>query len=88
MARKKIVPKADWLVGSQRLKETTSQGGLIIPASAERQDEVVVIAVGPDVKRVKVGDVIIFGHGRSTNKEGDEVWLIQDEQILATIEDA
>lgn len=84
---KRIEPKGDWIVGVCRTKETTSLGGIVLPAVADHQDEVVVLAVGPDVKRAKVGDVLIFEQGRTTRKGGQEVWLIEDEHVIAALVD-
>ena len=82
---KQLEPKADWMVGRGRQKESMSLGGIVLPPAADSQDEVEVIAVGPEVKRVKVGDVVIFTSGRSTRKCGFDAWLIRDEDVIATI---
>ena len=82
-----MVPKGEWIVGVCRTKETTSLGGIVLPAVADSQDEVVVLSVGPDVKRAKVGDVVIFEQGRTTRKTGQEVWLIEDCHVIASLED-
>jgi co-chaperonin GroES (HSP10) len=84
---KRIVPQGTWIVGVSRTKETTSLGGIVLPAVADHQDEVVVEAVGPEVKRAKAGDVIIFEQGRTTRKGGKEVWLIEDEHVIASLVD-
>jgi co-chaperonin GroES (HSP10) len=84
---KRIVPQGTWIVGVCRTKETTSLGGIVLPAVADHQDEVTVMAVGPDVKRAKVGDVLIFEQGRTTRKGGQEVWLIEDEHVIASLVD-
>lgn len=85
---KRIAPQAGWIVGKERTKrETQTAAGLWVPEKADSQDEVVVIATGPEVKRCKVGDVVIFVQGRTSNKTGEQVWLIQDEHIIATVVD-
>lgn len=82
---KHLEPKANWLVGRSKSKEGVSVGGIVLPASTDSQDEVEVIAIGPDVKRAQIGDVVIFTQGRSTRKCGFDAWLIQDDAVIATI---
>lgn len=87
IVRKKLIPKADWVVGEQVTnRETQTAAGLWVPEKSDSQDEITVVAVGPDVVRVKPGDIVIFVQGRSTKKAGTEQWLIKDTDIIATVE--
>lgn len=83
---KTIEPCADWIVAVTRAEERTSAGGLVLPATTMADDEGTVVAVGPDVKRCKVGDVVIFGRCRSKRSyDGGHRYLIQDCDILGRL---
>ena len=56
-----IQPLADRLVIEQVEAEEVSAAGIILPDSAkEKPSEGKVLAVGRDVKEVKVGDVVLY----------------------------
>lgn len=82
-----IKPCADWVLAVSKSEERVSAGGLVLPATTMADDEGDVIAVGPDVKRCKVGDRIVFGRCRSKRDiQGVHRYLIQDADVLALIE--
>lgn len=65
--------------------------GLFIPAQAQRrQEEAKVIAVGPDAKDLKVGDVIVCGPYESVPiKLGDiDALVMREKEVFAVIERA
>lgn len=58
-----LKPLADLLlVKVPQLQEKKTEGGIILPQEMQpRPKEGTVLAVGPDVKGVKPGEVVIFG---------------------------
>lgn len=75
------------LVERAKVEEKTDSG-IIIPDSAqEKQNKGKVVAVGNDVKDVKVGDTVLYGKFNGTEiNEGDEAFLIlQEEDLLAIV---
>lgn len=83
-----IQPLADYVVAQQEEAETKTASGLYIPGGAQEKPKVAkVLAVGKDVKDVKVGDRIIYGgYSNETIKHaGDEYMLIKLENIYATV---
>jgi len=83
-----INPLADRVVLQQLESEETTASGIILPDSAkEKPEQGKVIAVGPDVKEVKVKDIVLYkSYGPDSVKVGDEEYLIaKEEDILATV---
>jgi chaperonin GroES len=83
-----IQPLADYVVAQQEEAETKTASGLYLPEKAAEKPKVAkVLAVGKEVKQVKVGDRIIY-KSYSTNdvKVGaNEYILVKEEDILATV---
>ena len=78
--------------------ETKSKGGIVLPDSAkEKPQEAKVVAVGKGkmlengtvaAPEVKVGDKVLFGKysgNEITTKEGEELLILREEDILAII---
>lgn len=83
-----IQPLADRLVIEQVDAEEVSAAGIILPDSAkEKPSEGKVLAVGKDVKEVKVGDVVLYAkYGPTEVKvDGKEVVLAKEEDILGVV---
>ena len=83
-----IQPLADYVVAQQEEAETKTASGLYIPGGAQEKPKVAkVLAVGKEVKDVKVGDRIIYGgYSTETVKHGGEDYLlIKLENIYATV---
>jgi chaperonin GroES len=81
-------PLSDYVVAQADEAETKTASGLYLPEkSAEKPKTSRVIAVGPDVKQVKVGDRIVYKVYSTTDvKVGkDEYILVKEEDILATV---
>lgn len=81
-------PLGDNIVGQAEAVETKTASGLYIPEKAqERPKAVKVVAVGPEVKQVKVGDRIVYKSFSSTEyKVGKEEFVIvKEEDVLATV---
>ena len=88
MATVPIQPLADYIVGQAEDAETKTASGLYLPDKAQEKPKTVkVLAVGKDVKNVKVGDRIIYKSYSNTEvKVGkDEFILVKEEDVLATV---
>jgi chaperonin GroES len=83
-----IKPLADYVVASQEKAETKTASGLYLPTGSQEKPKVAkVLAVGKDVKEVKVGDRVVYG-GYSTTEikqDGKDYILIKEENIYATV---
>lgn len=83
-----IQPLADYVVAQQEEAETKTASGLYLPDKAQEKPKVAkVLAVGKDVKQVKVGDKILYKSYSTTDvKIGSvEYILVKEEDILATV---
>lgn len=83
-----IQPLADYVVAQAEEAETKTASGLYLPGNAQEKPKTAkIVAVGPQVKEVKVGDRIIYKSYSSTDvKVGqDEYMLVKEEDILATV---
>jgi len=69
---------------------TVSVSGIIIPDSAkkEKPEQGRVMAIGPKVKEVKKGDLVLFTQyaPNEIKVDGKELLVIKEEDILAIIE--
>lgn len=83
-----IQPLADYVVAQQEVAETKTASGLYIPGGAQEKPKVAkVLAVGQDVRNVKVGDRIIYGGYSNTDvkMDGETYMLVKEENIFATV---
>jgi chaperonin GroES len=83
-----IQPLADYVVAEAEKAETKTASGLYLPDKAQEKPKIAkVVAVGKQVKEVKVGDRIIYkSYGPTDVKVGnDEYMLIKEEDVLATV---
>lgn len=83
-----IQPLADYVVASQEEAETKTASGLYLPDKAQEKPKVAkVVAVGKEVKQLKVGDRIIYKTYSTTEVKlgSDEYILIKEEDVLATV---
>lgn len=97
-ATKKIRPLSDRVVVEARELETTTQGGIIIPDSADKekpmQGTVIAIGTGKYIEgklqplQVKVGDNVLFGKYAGTNIKLDatEYLVMREEDIMGVLE--
>ena len=84
----KIQPLADYVVAQAEEAETKTASGLYLPEKAAEKPKVAkVLAVGKEVKQVKVGDRILYKSYSTTDvKIGTEEYiLVKEEDILATV---
>lgn len=83
-----IQPLADYVVAQQEEAEAKTASGLYLPNNAQEKPKVaVVLAVGKDVKQLKVGDRILYkGYSTTDVKVGSETYiLVKEEDVLATV---
>lgn len=83
-----LQPLADRIVAKPVEAEATSPAGILLPDQAKEKTQVAeVVAVGKDVKEVKVGDKIVHSeYGPNRFKQGSEELLImKEDDILAVL---
>jgi chaperonin GroES len=84
----KIQPLADYVVAESEEAETKTASGLYLPDKAAEKPKVAkVLAIGKNVKQVKVGDRIIYKSYSTTDVKvgADEYILVKEEDVLATV---
>jgi len=83
-----IQPLGDYVVAQQEEAQTKTASGLYLPDSAKEKPKTsVIVAVGKNVKELKVGDRIVFKSYSSTDVKVDktEYILVKEEDVLATV---
>lgn len=83
-----IQPLADFVVAEQEEAQSKTASGLYLPGNAQERPKIAkVLAVGKDVKQLKVGDKIIYKSYSTTDvKIGTEDFiLVKEEDVLATV---
>ena len=89
----KLQPLADHIVAKAVEAEDKSPAGLLLPDSAKEKPQVgEVLAVGKEVKEVKVGDRIVYTDGYDNRPErikdgNDELLLMKEKAVLAIIKE-
>ncbi len=87
-AKSPIQPLADFVVAQPEEAASKTASGLYLPENAKEKPKTVkVVAVGKDVKQVKVGDRIIYkGYSSTDIKVGSEEYVIvKEEDVIATV---
>ena len=91
-------PIGDYILITPGAPDTTSAGGILLPAStqeAQTQRRGVVVAVGSGIPAlsggriapdVAVGDVIIYRYGEDINFGGEDYQLVREKEIVAVVE--
>jgi chaperonin GroES len=83
-----IEPVADYVLAQQEEAETKTASGIFLPSQSQEKPKIAkILAIGSDIKKVKVGNRIIY-KPYSTNeiKVGkDEYILVKEEDIIATV---
>jgi chaperonin GroES len=86
----KLQPLSDWVVAEQEDAVTKTASGLYLPdKAAEKSSVAKVLKVGEKVKKVKVGDRIVFKGYSSTDKtiDGRDYIFVEEKEIIATVKD-
>lgn len=83
-----IKPLADRLVAVREEAENKTASGLYLPDAAKEKPVVAkVVAIGKDVKEIKVGDRIVYKEYAPTELKtnGQEYLILKEEDVLATL---
>lgn len=83
-----LQPLADRIVAKPVEAETKTASGILLPEQAKEKTQIAkVLAVGKDVKEVKVGDNIIHTeYGPNRFKQGsEELLIVKEEDVLAVV---
>jgi chaperonin GroES len=83
-----ISPLPDYIVAKQDESEAKTASGLLLTENAKEKPKIaIVLAVGKNVKIVKVGDRIVYkGYSTTDVKlENNEYILVKEEDVLATV---
>ncbi len=83
-----IKPLADRVVAVRDVVQTKTASGIFLPDNAKEKPVLAnVVAVGPDVKGLSVGDRIVYKEYSTTElKINDKEYLIvKEEDVLATV---
>ncbi|HWT55704.1 MAG TPA: co-chaperone GroES [Candidatus Microsaccharimonas sp.] len=81
-------PLGDYIVAQVEEAQSKTASGLYLPEAAKEKPKTSkVVAVGPLVKQVKVGDRIVYKSYSQTEikVEKDEYILVQEQDVLATV---
>lgn len=81
-------PLADRIVARPVEAETKTASGILLPDQAKEKTQIAaVLAVGKDVKEVKVGDQIVHSeYGPNRFKQGsEELIIVKEEDVLAVV---
>lgn len=82
-------PVGDWL--TYKLGEAGRSPGGIILSTVEGKRPCIVVAVGPDVTRVRPGDHVLHAPGTArvgSDATGEQLFFCRDEEIAAVVEPA
>lgn len=85
----KLKPLADRIVAKSLEAEAKTKSGIYIPDTAKEKPQMgEVVAVGKDVKEVKVGNKILYTkYGPNEVKVGaDDLLVMKEEDVLAVVE--
>lgn len=83
-----IKPLADRVVAVREVAATKTASGIYLPDNAKEEPvSAKVVAVGPDVKGVKVGERIIHAEYKATEltHDGIKYLIVKEEDVLATV---
>jgi len=83
-----VKPLADRVVAVREEAQTKTASGIFLPDNAKEKSVLAhVMAVGPKVTDLKVGDKIVYKEYSTTELkiEGVEYLIVKEEDVLATI---
>lgn len=84
----KIQPLPDYIVAQPESAQTKTTSGILLTENAQEKPKIAkILAIGKNVKQLKVGDRIIYKSYSTTDlKIGlDEYILVKEEDVLATV---
>ena len=83
-----IQPLSDYVVCQSEAAQSKTASGLYLPDNAQEKPKTAkVLAIGKNVKQIKVGDKVLYKSYSTTDvKLGSEEYiLVKEEDILATV---
>ncbi len=83
-----LTPMGEYVVAENEATEEKTASGLYLPEQAKEKSSIArVLAVGKDVKGLKVGDRIVYKSYSTTDVkvESKDYIIIKEEDILATV---
>ena len=83
-----IKPLADRVVAVREQAQTKTASGIFLPDNAKEKPVLAtVVAIGPDVKSLAIGDKIVYKEYSTTELKIDdkEYLIVKEEDVLATI---
>ncbi len=83
-----IKPLADRVVALREEVQAKTTSGIYLPDNVKEKPVIAkVVAVGPDVKNLKVGDRIVYKEYSTTELkvDGVEYLIVKEEDVLATV---
>jgi chaperonin GroES len=83
-----LKPLADRIVAKPVEADSKTPGGILLPDQAKEKTQVAeVLAVGKDVKEIKVGDKIVHTeYGPNRYRQGsEELIIVKEEDVLAVV---
>ena len=82
-----IQPFGDRVVVKILLTETKVGGLLVTPTSKENSNKGEVVAIGEDVKSIKIGDTVLFnlGTGLSYSTSSNDYRILNEKDVLGKI---
>jgi len=83
-----LVPLADFVVIEQEKAQTRTASGLYLPENAAEKPKIAkVLAVGPRVVDIKVGDRVVYGGYTNTavKIESAEYILVKQDDVYAIV---
>ena len=85
-----VTPLKDKILIAEKKGEDTTEAGIIIEGTRSAQSKAgTVLAIGPDVTEVKVGDTVYLMWNKATavTIDGKQRVIIKEEDIVAVLED-
>jgi len=83
-----IKPLADRVVATREEAVTKTVSGLYLPDNAKEKPVLAkVMAIGPDVKSLKIGDKIVYKEYSTTELKINDIeyLIVKEEDVLATV---
>lgn len=83
-----IKPLADRVVAVREQAQAKTASGIFLPDNAKEKPVLAaVVAVGPDVKSLAIGDTIVYKEYSTTELkiDGKDYLIVKEEDVLATI---
>ncbi|HEU4830727.1 MAG TPA: co-chaperone GroES [Candidatus Saccharimonadales bacterium] len=83
-----IKPLADRIVAVREEAQTKTASGIYLPDNAKEKPVIAkVVAVGPDVKHVKLGDKIVYKEYSTTELKINDIeyLIVKEDDVLATV---